>query len=456
MMLLLKRNPLYLLLLPVWLLRGRAAMKKEIAARAELNPANLPYHQPFLDYLKSEKKSGRTLVLATAADQRLAENVARYIGLFDDVVASNGATNLRGRNKGDTLSERYGKKGFDYAGNSSVDLPVWQQARHAIVVNANERLAQRARGLTEVSHVFNEPDSTPRALVRALRPHQWVKNLIVFVPLITSHKFNDPALVACAALALVAFSLCASGVYVLNDLLDLEADRQHPTKRSRPFASGRLPLPAGFLLVAVMLGSSAAIGLCLPHYFVAVLALYLILTTSYSLRVKQLVLLDVFFLAGLYTMRLIAGHAATGVEYSFWLLAFSMFIFLSLALVKRYTELNWLRLQNKRETQGRGYNTDDLAVVAMLGIASGFMSVLVMALYVNSQEVRILYRHPTILLLMCPLLLYWISRIWLRAHRGQMHDDPIVFALKDPVSYGIGALMFCVLWLATGQYHPGA
>ncbi len=360
---------------------------------------------------------------------------------------------MRGKNKGHTLSERYGKKGFDYAGNSTVDLPVWQQSRHAIVVNANERLAQQARGLTEVSHVFNEPDSTARSVVKALRPHQWVKNLIIFVPLITSHQFSNPTLVGCAILALIAFSLCASGVYVLNDLLDLEADRQHATKRMRPFAAGKLPLPAGFLLVALALGLSAVAAACLSWKFVAVLGLYLVLTTSYSWRVKQLALLDVFFLAGLYTMRLIAGHIATGIEFSFWLLAFSMFMFLSLALVKRFTELHSLRLQNKSDSKGRGYSTSDLEMVAMLGIASGFMAALVMALYVNSPEVRKLYDHPTGLLLFCPMLLYWISRVWLIAHRGRMHDDPIVFALKDPASYAVGALMMGVLWLATGHYH---
>jgi len=453
LMLLLKRNPFYLLALPFWLLRGRAAMKKEIAERTELNPANLPYHEAFLKYLKAERAQGRVLILATAADGRLAQNVAAHLGLFSDVVASNGETNMRGKNKGHTLAARYGSKGFDYAGNSTVDLPVWQEARRALVVNADERLAREARSLTEVSHVFNEPDSTSHALIKALRPHQWVKNIIIFVPLLTSHRFNEPRLLKSAVLALIAFSLCASSVYVLNDLLDLDADRQHATKRHRPFASGRLPLPYGFLLVPLTLGLSVTVALLLPWSFVAVLALYFVLTTSYSWRVKQIALLDVFFLAGLYTMRLIAGHAATGVEYSFWLLAFSMFIFLSLALVKRFTELKSLRLQNKQDSKGRGYSTTDLELVAMLGVASGFMAVVVMALYVNSEQVTRLYHQTLVLLLLCPMLLFWVSRVWLIAHRGQMHDDPIVFALKDRVSYLIGALTLGVLWLATDSYH---
>ncbi len=451
--LLLKRNPLYLLALPFWLLRGRAFMKKQIAARTELNPADLPYHGPFLEYLRAEHTKGRPLILATAADLRLAKAVADHIGLFSAVLASDGKTNLRGKNKGNTLSERFGKKSFDYAGNSTVDLPVWQQAREAIVVNANDHLAERAGKLTTVGRVFNEPGSFLRALIKAIRPHQWVKNIIIFVPLLTSHNVGNPLYLVSAVLAFVSFSLCASAVYVLNDLLDLAADRHHPRKKRRPFASGALPLPVGFVLAPLMLIVSVGIAALVSWNFLAMLALYFVLTTTYSWRVKRIALLDVFFLAGLYTMRLIAGHAATGIAYSSWLLAFSMFIFLSLALVKRFTELHGLRRENRHDSKGRGYNSGDLEIVAMLGIASGFLAVLVMALYVNSDQVTVLYKNPIVLLLMCPLLLYWISRVWLFAHRGFMHDDPIVFALKDRVSYCIGALTLGVVWLATGHYH---
>jgi 4-hydroxybenzoate polyprenyltransferase len=361
---------------------------------------------------------------------------------------------MRGHNKGRALAERFGKKGFDYAGNSSVDLPVWSEARQAIVVNASEQLAQRARQRTEVSHVFNGSGSKARALIKALRPHQWVKNFIIFVPLLTSHSFGNTKLVLSGVLAFTAFCFCASGVYVLNDLLDLESDRQHESKKRRPFASGELPLPYGLISAPLLLALSAGVALCLSWQFVAVLALYFVLTTSYSWRVKQIALLDVFFLAGLYTIRLVAGHVATGIKYSFWLLAFSMFIFLSLALVKRFTELKMLRQQNRHDSKGRGYVASDLELVAMLGIANGFLAVLVMALYVNSPEVQNekLYENAKLLLLICPLLLFWISRVWLIAHRGQMHDDPIVFALKDRVSYLIGALTLGIVWLATGHF----
>ena len=454
LMLLLRRNPLYLLALPFWLLRGRAFLKKQIAARTDLNPAALPYHQGFLEYLRNEHRQGRPLILTTAADSHLAQRVASHVGLFNEVVASNGETNLRGANKGRKLVERFGRRGFDYAGNSSVDLPVWQEARAAVVVNADERLEEKARRLGEVSHVFNGRKSHLRALFKALRPHQWVKNFIIFVPLLTSHKFKDASLLAAAALAFVAFSLCASGVYLLNDLLDLESDRHHDRKKLRPFASGDLPLPYGLVAAPLLLAASVALAWYLSLSFLVVLMVYVLLTTSYSWKVKQAAPLDVFFLAGLYTIRLVAGHEATHIEYSFWLLAFSMFIFLSLALVKRFTELKALREQNRQDSKGRGYVAGDLELVAMLGIASGFLAVLVMALYVNSQEVRALYKYPTLLLLVCPLLLYWVSRVWLIAHRGKMHDDPIVFALKDAVSYLVGILTLLVLWLATGHYSP--
>ena len=460
LMVLLKRNPLYLFIVPFWWKRGRAALKMEIADRVELNPASLPYHQPFLDYLRTERKKGREIMLATASDEQLARRIAEHVGLFSEVLASNGKVNMRGHNKGRALAERFGKKGFDYAGNSTVDLPVWSEARQAIVVNADDGLAQRARQCTEVSQVFKGSGSKARLLFKALRPHQWVKNLIIFVPLLTSHNLNNTRILADAVLAFAAFCFCASGVYVLNDLLDLDSDRHHDSKKRRPFASGELPLPYGLFAVPILLALSAGVAIYLSPVFVGVLALYFALTTSYSWRVKQIALLDVFFLAGLYTMRLIAGHAATGIRYSFWLLAFSMFIFLSLALVKRFTELKILRQQNRHDSKGRGYVASDLELVAMLGIANGFLAVLVMALYVNSPEVgqgagpsgEPLYKHPALLLLVCPLLLFWISRVWLIAHRGQMHDDPIVFALKDRVSYLIGALTLGIIWLAAGHF----
>jgi 4-hydroxybenzoate polyprenyltransferase/phosphoserine phosphatase len=446
---LLKKNPLYVGLVLFWLLRGRAYLKAQIAERVRMEVNDLPYNQLLLDFLWAEKRAGRSIILATASDTQLAHRISEHLQLFDEVLASNGKINLRGKNKVKALADRFGVRGFDYAGNSTVDLPVWEQSRQAIVVGGDEALVELARRKTTVSHVFGPDPTFWSALARALRPHQWVKNIIIFVPLLTAHQLGDTSRLWRAIIAFLAFSFCASAVYLLNDLFDLEADRHHPTKRLRPFASGELPLPAGLLAFPVLLIASGLLAWQLPWTFSAVLGVYVLLTTSYSLRLRELPLLDVFCLAGLYTVRLVAGHAAAVVKYSFWLLVFSMFIFLSLALMKRFTELMAARQQNRSDLKGRGYGSGDLQLVATLGTSSGYLAVLVLALYVNSQESEKLYQNPIVLLLLCPLLLYWVSRVWLLAHRGEMHDDPIVFALKDPGSYIIGLLTLLILWLAS-------
>lgn len=445
---LLRRNPFYLFLALRWWLRGRAWLKRQVAARVEVEAARLPYNEVFLDFLRAERERGRLILLVTASDARLAAGVGAYLGLFSEVLASQGELNLRGKNKAARLVARFGRGGFDYAGNSAVDLPVWEQARQAIVVNGSAALVRRAGRVAALGRVFRRSGSRWRAAVAALRPHQWVKNLILFVPLITSHRITEPALALKALWAFVAFSLCASGVYVLNDLLDLDADREHPAKRGRPLAAGDLSLAAGLAAFPILLAGGLLLAGSLSRNFALTVGIYLVLTTSYSWRLKQVALLDVFCLAALYTIRLVAGHESTKVAYSFWLLVFSLFIFLSLALVKRFVELETARQQSQAVIKGRGYAPGDAALVATLGSTSGCLAVLVLALYVNSQEVTVLYQRPLLLLLVCPLLLYWISRTWMIAQRGQMHDDPIVFALKDRTSYLIGVLTLVVLWLA--------
>ena len=450
---LLRHNPLYGFVVPFWLMAGRARLKEEIAKRVDVDPAALPYNEALLEYLRSERSAGRQIILATASDSRLARRVADHLGLFNETLASDGQTNLRGKNKGSRLVEKFGSKAFDYAGNSSVDLPVWEQSRMAIVVNGARGLETKAGKCTDVSRVFPSSHSLLGSLLQAIRPHQWVKNLIIFVPLVTAHKLQEMTLCLQAAVAFVAFNLGASGVYVMNDLVDLEADRHHPGKKQRPFASGALPISVGFIVIPILLCAAAVLAFMLNPGFAAVIGIYFLLTTSYSWRLKQVSLLDVFCLAALYTIRLVAGHEATGVRYSFWLLLFSMFIFLSLALVKRFQELSAARQQTRVDIKGRGYAASDLELVATLGASSGYLAVLVMALYVNSEDVLRLYRTPILLLLICPLLLFWISRVWLIAHRGQMHEDPIVFALKDRASYVIGFLALVVLWMATLDWH---
>jgi len=447
----LRQNPFALPVVLGWWLRGRAFLKQQLAARVRIDPATLPYNQPFLLWLKEQKRAGRKLLLATASDAAMAKPIAAHVGVFDDVLASNGTINLRDQAKLTALTARFGERGFDYAGNSAPDLDVWKGARQAVVVNASDGLSKRASAITSLGPIFPTQASPLLAWLRCVRPHQWIKNLIVFVPAIAAHQLGEANILATATRAFVAFCLAASAGYLVNDLLDLEADRQHATKRNRPFASGQLPLPAALFGAPVLLAAALGISFPLSTAFAGVIALYFFSTVVYSWRFKQFALFDVFVLAALYTMRLVAGHVATGVRWSAWLLVFSMFVFLSLALMKRFQELHAVRQQNRQAVQGRGYTAADLELVATFGLVSGCIAVLVLALYVNSEQVVKLYAHPTLLLLVCPLLLYWIARVWFLAHRGQMHDDPVAFAFKDWVSYAIGALTLAVMWLATGR-----
>lgn len=448
---LLKTKPLQLLRVVGWCLRGRAFLKQQLA-RVAVNPSTLPYNEELLAYLRQQQKAGRRLILATASDVRMAEPVARHLGIFDEVLASDGHTNLRGANKLRVLIERFGTQGFDYAGNSSVDLAVWCGARQAIVVNASPRLARRASRVAALGPEFPAASSTLGAFFSSLRPHQWVKNAIILIPALAGHRLGDLPMMVRDLLAFGIFCCSASGAYMINDLMDLDGDRIHHRKRLRPFASGALPLPFGLVAGPGLLAAGLLAAFTLSLGFAAIVALYLALTMGYSWWIRRVVLLDVFVLAGLYTVRLVAGHTATGIEYSAWLLMFSMFIFLSLALVKRYVELSASQAGGRNEPvgTGRGYSPDNLHVVTSLGTSSGYFATLVLALYVNSEQVLVLYKHPLLLLLVCPLLLYWISRVWLLAHRGEVHDNPVVFALKDRVSYAVGALMLVVVWLATG------
>jgi len=429
---LLRRNPLYLLSFAVWLMRGKAHLKREIAERTSIDVATLPYESRLLDWLHGQP--GRPRVLCTASDRKFADAVAAHVGGFDEVLSSNGVCNLSGQNKADALRRRFGERGFDYAGNAVRDLQVWSRARRAIVVNAPAALALRAGQVTEVERVFERSGSSWRLWLRAMRLHQWLKNLLVFLPLLTAHLVLAPNAVLHSTLAFFAFCLCASGVYLLNDLLDLEADRQHPRKRLRPFAAGTLPLQAGLVAAPALTLAAFALALSISKLFAVALAGYYVLTLAYSFGLKRIVMLETVILAGLYTVRIVAGTLALRIELSFWLLAFSMFLFLSLAMIKRYTELHVLLRVGESRSSGRGYSIDDLPLVQSLGSASGYLAVLVLALYINSTASEALYRHPVVLWLLCPLLLYWISRIWLIAHRGEMHDDPVVFAVSDQAS----------------------
>ncbi len=446
------RKPWLLLLIPFWLLSGRAALKRRLADAADLDPAALPYNQPLLEWLRAEKRSGRTLILATAADERLARGVAEFLDIFDEVAASDGVQNLKSGIKLQRLENLAGGP-FDYVGNSTADLPVWRKCRQAILSNASPALIARARAEAPVGRIFPaEQSASVSSLVRSLRPHQWLKNVLVFVPLVASHRLFDAASLLKTAQAFAAFCLCASAVYVVNDLVDLQADRLHPTKRLRPFASGTLPLPAGLLLAPLLLALSLLAAIRLPVLSLSVLGGYFLLSTAYSVSLKRRVLVDVFTLAGLYTLRVVMGHVSAQVPFSPWLLSFSFFVFLSLAYCKRTAELYRLRHSGGGMAPGREYRDSDLELLTILGTASGFAASLVLTLYLNSENVQQLYKRPMLLWLLFPLLLYWVTRIWIVVHRGHMDEDPILFAARDRVTYLVAAIGAAIMILAARPF----
>jgi 4-hydroxybenzoate polyprenyltransferase len=442
-------EPLSVLRLPFWLLGGKANLKQKMAERVTFDPSSLPYNRDLMGWLRQEHAAGRRLILCTASDSSIAEPIAAHLGFFDEVMASDGVVNLAGLNKSKALIERFGERGFDYAGNSSADLAVWEHARRAIVVNASSQLQSEAEACAEVEQVFEGLNSGFAIWRKVLRVHQWLKNALLFVPVFAAHRVADGEVWLAALLpAFIAYSLCASSVYIANDLLDLESDRQHPRKCKRPFATGAVPVWQGVLLAPILLVVSLFAAAQVGSAFLAWLLAYFAVTCLYSIKLKQLVLVDCLTLAMLYTLRIVAGAAAARMALSFWLLAFSVFLFLSLAFVKRFAELQVQLLHGKHKAYGRGYLTDDAPLVQMLGVAAGFSSLLVLALYLNSEDVLRLYQNPLWVWGNVPVMLFWISWVWLRAHRGEMHDDPLIFAVKDKVSLLAGAVF--ALFLTIG------
>lgn len=439
-----KRRPLHLLLVPFWLTQGKARLKSHLAREAMPDVPTLPYRRDLIEYLEAARRRGTPLILATAADERIAQAVAHHVGLFDAVLASDGTVNLKGEKKRDRLIAEFGAHGFDYVGSGRTDHAVWAAARKAILVRSEPGLAAKLGEATKVERVFEEPPADRLLYLKALRPHHWLKNALVFLPLAAAHRLDEVGLLLQACLAFLAFSLCASSTYLLNDLLDLQSDRRHPHKKDRVLASGRLPLGHVLALIPVLLAGAIALGLLLPWAFLGVLGLYYALTLSYSLRLKDLVIVDVLALAGLHAMRVMAGSAATGIPPSAWLMAFCVFLFFSLAMIKRYAELVVMRTIDGLQAQARAYELEDRELLAALGGASGYLAVLVLALYISETGDEVFGRHQLIWLV-CVLLLYWISYMWLMAHRARMHDDPLVFALRDRVSRVLIVLVVVIL-----------
>lgn len=446
----LRTRTILLLYIPFWLLKGKAYVKQMIAANAHLRPDNIAYNEDVLCFLRSEYAEGREIVLATASDYKVANSVAKHLGIFSGVLASDGIVNLSGGKKLAAIKDLVGSRAFEYVGNSTDDLHIWKEATKAHLVHPTPRLLRRVGKVTTVGRVFISTEKKWTALLRSLRPHHWFKNILLFVPLITSHRINEPELLSRAFIAFVSFSLCASCSYIINDLLDLPADLQHPRKKLRPFASGSLSLRIGVLLSLVLFVAGFTLSIAILHVtFTLILALYILLTITYSLFLKEIAILDVLVLAGLYAIRILAGGVVVDVYITTWLVGFAIFIFLSLAFVKRYTELLLMQSEGRNALEGRGYIVRDIEIIQVVGPVSGYLSVLVLALYINSREVVLLYQHPWVLWFLGPCFLYWITRIWLIAHRGQMHDDPLIFAIKDKASYVLGILVIAILMAAT-------
>ncbi len=434
-----------------WMKEGKSALKDHLAQATRIDAAVLPYNEEVLTWLKQEKAEGRVIVLATASHQLLANQVATHLDLFDEVLATDADINLKSDVKCAALVAKYGENGFDYIGNDWADLPVWQSAAQAHVVSQSSRLIEAVKRQGKLGQIFS--DGKPplaQALLKAMRPHQWMKNLLVLIPLLAAHRFGVVTTLGEALLAFIVFCLTASSVYLLNDLVDVTDDRYHARKRQRPFAAGHLSLLQGWLIWPMLLICAFKLAdSLLPFSFTVSLGAYFLLTVAYSLRLKQIPIVDVLTLAGLYTLRIIAGAAAIAVPLTFWLLSFSMFLFLSLAFIKRYSELKAARQNGQiNALHGRGYSPQDLELVANLGVSAGYTSVLVLALYIQDVHTASMYATPQFIWLACLILLFWISRAWLIAHRGQMHDDPIVFSLKDRVSWIVGVLFAAVFLLA--------
>jgi 4-hydroxybenzoate polyprenyltransferase/phosphoserine phosphatase len=443
-----RKRPALLLQLPGRLRHGKAAFKAFVTESIQLDVPHLPYNRPLLNYLQKERAAGRMIYLATGADSALARRVATHLNLFTGVLASDGATNLIGKNKLDRMRAQMGTEGFSYIGNARPDLPLLAHAAEPMVANPTLglRWGLRARGI-HPTHEFVERRPLAPALLKAIRLHQWAKNLLIFVPLLMSHQLSAGALMT-ALLAFLCFSLTASATYILNDMLDIDADRRHPRKRQRPFAAGDLPPIAGVGVVAACLLTALAGARLLPVGFYLWLLAYLASTLAYTLYLKRMALVDVLVLSGLYTLRLQAGGAATQTPISHWLAGFSIFLFLSLAFVKRFAELENLRASGNPPKNGRGYLVADIEQLRAFGTASAYAAVVVFALYINGRDVTALYRNPPLLWGIAPLMILWLSRVWLLASRGELNEDPVLFALTDRMSQAIGVVVATIAWLA--------
>ncbi|MCP4745382.1 MAG: UbiA family prenyltransferase [Desulfobacteraceae bacterium] len=444
LLLAIRKFPLTLLYFPFLLLRGKAFLKTKLANLVIPDPKLLPYNQNVLERLKSEHASGRILVLATASPRKWAEAVSNHLSLFDGLIATENGFNLKGRKKLDAIrSCKINGGKFSYIGDSRADMPIWKQAEQIYAVGQNQKNKQLLRHFGKETVFFDSKQSLLPSAIKAFRPHHWIKNFLLFLPLIISHTFNA-GLWYLAILGFIAFSATASATYILNDLLDIEADRAHPNKKDRPFASGALPFKYGPILIAALIAVSIITTLFLPPMFWLCLTGYLFLTVMYSFCLKRKALVDILTLSSLYTARIIAGGCATGLTVSNWLLGVSIFTFTSIAFAKRGIELKNAAPKENNFLKGRGYMPNDLILIEQVGISSAFSAVIMLSLYINSDSVLQLYSRPKFLWSTCLIFIYWLSRFWLKVHRGELHHDPLIDAVKDPISLCCGILIFAI------------
>lgn len=441
-----RTHPWVLFLLPFWFFKGRAVLKSKLARFLSLKPANLPYHEKLIEFLCEKRENGHSLYLTTAANVSLADLIAKHLNIFDGVLASDGDENNKGERKLRRIQALLQGKPFLYVGDSRDDLAIWKESSGAITVGASNSVRRAlARTSVPVENTFERPRTRLRTWLKAIRMHQWSKNILVFIPLFLSHQFHGYQVLN-SVLGFLAFSACASTFYVINDLLDVEADRSHPRKCKRPFAAGDLKIQQGLGLVVAGFAAVIALSLMLPLPAKGLLLLYAAINLLYSGTLKQTLFLDVLVLAFLYTLRILFGAASENIAVSVWTLAFSIFLFLGLALIKRLTELMSAKGQNVERLARRAYMAADVSAIRSFASSALYLSVLVLALYINSPDVVQLYSRPQALWFVCLLLIYWVSRVTLIANRGLMSDDPVIFALKDRTSQIVAALViFCVV-----------
>jgi 4-hydroxybenzoate polyprenyltransferase len=440
-----KKNPLYIFLLPIWFLRGRSALIQQVSEGVRINWRTVPFCERVVERMRAAHDGNRQVFLLTSMPKIWACELSAEFAYSKTIFIGERNNETSAEDAVSNLTNLFGSRGFDYIGEGRRDLDICESARRALIVTSDRGTIARANQNSSVEGVIPRDGAGPFTIIKMIRVHQWLKNFLILVPLLAAHRLSSLPSIGIAAVAFMAFSFCASSVYVLNDLLDLESDRQHIRKRNRPIAAGKIAVNQAVIIGLLLFVSAAWLALRVSALFALTIGIYFVMTLAYSLRLKRQVIVDVMLLAALYTIRVVAGAVATSVVPSFWLLAFSMFLFLSLAVVKRYSEMLVTLSQEKQYAAGRGYSVEDMPVLLSLGVGAGIAAIVVLALYINDPSTNKLYPTTIWLWPVPPLMLYWISRVWMKAHRGELHDDPVVFAIRDwqsLVTVALGGLCF--------------